>query len=367
MSELYKVVPIFVPKPRAWGKFKLEKPATYFFLCDFVEMDKCLPDPEAFCSQVAELHRISKSATGMFGFPIRNCQGKFLQENEWDPSWTSFFTRLLVNFFKLDIAKNGAWPEYQRAFDKVVQHVIPKLLEPLQSNGRSLKPSLVHGDLWHGNAATNHETGNPVAFDAAAFYAHNEYELGTWRRKTVEFDNTYFGQYAAQIPPSEPVEQWDDRIRLYSLKFNLAHITGWPVVESVREEIYNDMLYLVGNRLSLGPSSSTNTANPSSPPLLRDLDQPFIYDIRIYNRPYRFEFFDTASPTHYTLLSPDFVIICFDISSRTSLVNAKEVWRKGVSTWFVGEREGRVPVMLLGLKRDERREDGVEKVVYPQE
>lgn len=236
MWELYKVVPNFVPKPCAWGKSKLEKPATYFFLCDFVEMDKGLPDPEAFCSRVAELHQNSQSPTGMFGFPIRNCQGKFLQENGWDRSWASFFTRLLVSFFKLDIATNGTWPEYQRAFDKVVNHVIPKLLEPLQSNGRSLKPSLVHGDLWHGNAATNNETGNPVAFDASAFYAHNEYELGTWRRKTVKFDNTYFDQYRARVPPSEPVEQWDDRIRLYSLKFKLAHMIGWPVVGSVREE-----------------------------------------------------------------------------------------------------------------------------------
>lgn len=236
MSELYKVVPNFVPRPCAWEKFKTEKTATYFFLCDFVEMDKGLPDSEAFCSRVAELHQNSQSSNGMFGFWVRNCQGKFLQENEWDPSWAKFFTKLLVAFFKLDIAKNGTWPEYQQAFDKVVCHVIPKLFKPLQSNGRNLKPSLVHGDLWHGNAATNHETGNPVVFDASAFYAHNEYELGSWRRKTVNFDKTYFDQYTVRIRPSEPVEQWDDRIRLYSLKFNLAHMVGWPVVGSVREE-----------------------------------------------------------------------------------------------------------------------------------
>ncbi len=32
-------------------------------------------------------------------------------------------------------------------------------LEPLQSNGRVLKPCLVHGDLWEENTATDLETG----------------------------------------------------------------------------------------------------------------------------------------------------------------------------------------------------------------
>ena len=55
-------------------------------------------------------------------------------------------------------------------FDKVV----PRLLRPLETGGRSIRPSLIHGDLWHGNAETDAETGEPVIFDAASFYAHNE-------------------------------------------------------------------------------------------------------------------------------------------------------------------------------------------------
>lgn len=107
---------------------------------------------------------------------------------------------------------------------------------------------------------------------------------------------------------------------------------------------------------------------PTSPlpplPPLHDTDQPFTYTIRLYNRAYRFEFCDTASPTHYTLLRPHFVIICYDVSDRRSLVNAQQVWRRGVSRWYEGA-EGEVPVMLLGLKRDLRREG--EGVVEPLE
>lgn len=98
--------------------------------------------------------------------------------------------------------------------------------------------------------------------------------------------------------------------------------------------------------------------------LLRDLDQPFVYDIHMYNRPYRFEFYDTASPENYTLLLPDFVIVCYDISDRRSLVNAQQVWRKEVIRNYSYRKQG-IPVMLLGLKRDLRVEN--EEIIYPQE
>lgn len=72
----------------------------------------------------------------------------------------------------------------------------------------------------------------------------------------------------------------------------------------------------------------------------------------MYNRPYRFEFYDTASPQNYTLLQPNFVILCYDINSGASLKDAQNNWRKRVYLHYL--REDRIPVMLLGLKRDLR-------------
>ena len=57
--------------------------------------------------------------------------------------------------------------------------------------------------------------------------------------------------------------------------------------------------------------------------LLRDEDQPFVYDVKFFNKPYRFELCDTASPTNWKLLRPDVVVICFDISQRLTLINAQ--------------------------------------------
>ncbi|CAF9920949.1 hypothetical protein IMSHALPRED_005051 [Imshaugia aleurites] len=117
------------------------------------------------------------------------------------------------------------------------------------------------------------------------------------------------------------------------------------------------------SKLRRGANPARHPTAPS-PPLLRDLDQPFAWDISIYNRRYRFEFHDTASPTHYTLLSPDFIILCYDISDRRSLANVQHVWWKRVMQSYSRDRTD-IPVMLLGLKRDLRKEEP--GVIFPQE
>ena len=119
---------------------------------------------------------------------------------------------------------------------KLIQHVLPCLLNPLQTNGQSIKPCLVHGNLNVENVPTNLATGSPILFDGAALYAHHEYELGMWRRATVNFDDKYFRQYFKHYPPSQPIEHWEDRVCLYSLKFNLAYMVSCPGSEAVRNQ-----------------------------------------------------------------------------------------------------------------------------------
>lgn len=61
--------------------------------------------------------------------------------------------------------------------------------------------------------------------------------------------------------------------------------------------------------------------------LLRDLDQPFIFELRGRVATYRLEFSDTSSPENWQLLRPDIVIICYDISQRLSLINMQRMVR----------------------------------------
>ena len=93
----------------------------------------------------------------------------------------------------------------------------------------------------------------------------------------------------------------------------------------------------------------------NSLPVLRDLDQPFPFNIRMYNRPYRFDFYDTASPENYTLLRPAVVVLCYSISNPESLTNVRTFWKPLVERHFNGDDT--LPVILLGLKRDVRSQE----------
>ncbi|KAK5175822.1 uncharacterized protein LTR77_000962 [Saxophila tyrrhenica] len=111
--------------------------------------------------------------------------------------------------------------------------------------------------------------------------------------------------------------------------------------------------HVSSSRLTLGLHPNTPTRTPL--PTLRDLDQPFPFHIRLYNRPYRFEFSDTASPTNYTLLRPALIILCYSIAIPSSLANIQKYWKEVVERHFNYDES--LPVILLGLGRDVRQKE----------
>ncbi|KAI1804511.1 P-loop containing nucleoside triphosphate hydrolase protein [Daldinia bambusicola] len=112
-----------------------------------------------------------------------------------------------------------------------------------------------------------------------------------------------------------------------------------------------------------GGSSSLEGHAPIT--LLRDIDQPFIFEIRNRKRSYRLEFYDTSSPEDWRLLEPDLVLICYDISQRLSLINMQRVWIQQVHSNF--QTSDHLPVIVVGLKRDLRSETDPNGIIYPQE
>lgn len=225
MSELYKVMPNFVPKPCSWGKYGIESPNTYFFLSEFFDMSDRVPDPNQLCSKLARLHRESVSPTGQFGFHITTCQGRIRQAvAPWEASWTKLFTRMLGHVIKLDNENNGFWEELDILEHRILSHVIPRLIGALERDGRKVKPCLIHADLWEGNTGTSYESGNIYIFDSGAYYAHNEMEIGNWRCHYNKIHNkVYTRTYLKHYAPSEPKEEWDDRNRMYCVYYNVIY------------------------------------------------------------------------------------------------------------------------------------------------
>ena len=135
------------------------------------------------------------------------------------------------------------WPEFDVVCKLTLEKVVPRLLLPLQSNGRTLKPCLIHGDCWDGNTAMDSNTGEAFVFDVCSFYGHNEYDTGNWRAPRHTLSNqVYISNYKQYFPVFEPGERrnskpkhhsnndwvnvveedWDARNLLYSLTFNIA-------------------------------------------------------------------------------------------------------------------------------------------------
>lgn len=177
MKKVHAVVPDYVPKPITWGTYKHD-PDTHFFICEYREMTLArdrMPDPAPFAERLAALHQRSESSNnGRFGFHVPTYSGYLPQYTGWEESWEVFFAKSLRVALDLEVKAKGHDAEFERLVPVIFERVIPRLLRPLQNEGRSVKPSLVHGDLWYGNSGVDKETEECLVFDACCFYAHHE-------------------------------------------------------------------------------------------------------------------------------------------------------------------------------------------------
>lgn len=232
MSDLHRLAPALTITPLARGRLLKSVPrATYFLLMEFRNLAPGLPDPVKLGARLAAMHRAGKSPTGMYGYGIQTFDGARTHSVAWDPSWTSFFAKLLADAHRQDAEANGVWPELDLVFGRVRSHLIPRLVGAVETHGGgggNIEPCLIHGDLWDGNVASEVGTDEPVVFDAAVYYAHNEMELGIWRAERHALrDPVFRREYLRCFEASEPTEEWDNRIRLYSAKTNFMHYACW--------------------------------------------------------------------------------------------------------------------------------------------
>ncbi|RDH35051.1 Fructosamine kinase-domain-containing protein [Aspergillus welwitschiae] len=201
-------------------------PDTHFFLCGYRDMAADMPDPDKSAARLAALHNNSASPTGKFGFHVVTHNGNLPQMTDWEDSWEIFFAKSMRHALDLETAVKGWDPELDFLVPALFERVIPRLLRPLESEGWSVKPSLIHGDLWYANSGIDTETGESLVFDACCFYAYNECELagfygegteadrrdtnedefGQWRPICNRFGDEYleaYRSYAQILPPEE--------------------------------------------------------------------------------------------------------------------------------------------------------------------
>jgi hypothetical protein len=143
----------------------------------------------------------------------------------------------MKKLFEFEEEARGPCEELRQLTKPYFEKVCPRLLRPLESSGRHITPVLIHGDLWVGNTAVQAETEEPLLFDSAALWGHNECEstraspvqracacrltgfldeLSYMRPGADDWSREYVEAYHRLIPRSEPQGDWEARNALYA-------------------------------------------------------------------------------------------------------------------------------------------------------
>lgn len=204
-------------------------PAPLLAGSDFLLLEDLGPAPAAadrwrsFGRQVAAVH---DQVSDRFGFDHDNYLGSTPQPNPRVVDGYEFFGqhRLLFQAKRAHDAGRLGLDDVKR-----VEHVAKRLRELVPAQ----PASLIHGDLWSGNAITG-PNGEAAWIDPAAHYGWAEAELGM---------TTLFGGFPAafyqEYEIARPLEAgWRERLPIYNLYHLLNHLNLFggsylPQVQSV--------------------------------------------------------------------------------------------------------------------------------------
>ncbi|MEG4328197.1 fructosamine kinase family protein [Microcoleus sp. AT3-A2] len=180
LQQMGETQTIRVPEPICWGT---EGNSAYIVL-EWLDLRSRGDDRawEEMGRKLAEMHKYtppnppllrggekanSTLLRGCFGWDINNTIGSTVQINNWTANWAEFWAEHRIGYqLKLAKRRGGHFPQGERLLE-----VIPELLA-----GHEPQPSLVHGDLWGGNAGVT-SAGEPVIFDPAAYFGDREVDI----------------------------------------------------------------------------------------------------------------------------------------------------------------------------------------------
>lgn len=222
LQQMRDTQTIRVPEPICWGS---EGNSAYIVLewldlggragdSAWAEMGRKLAEMHKYTPPSPPLLRGGEETNsgllrGCFGWDINNTIGSTVQINNWTANWAEFWAEHRIGYqLKLARRRGANFLQEERLLK-----VIPELLA-----GYEPQPSLVHGDLWGGNARVT-SAGEPVIFDPATYFGDREVDLAM----TELFGGfpTEFYQGYNQVLPLE--SGYEKRKTLYNLYHILNH------------------------------------------------------------------------------------------------------------------------------------------------
>ena len=162
LKQIHATKTIRVPEPICWG---IAEKSSYLVL-EWLEFGGGNSQSwEKMGRNLAHLHQVSLS--DRFGWHCNNTIGSTPQINTISNNWADFFAHQRISYqLRLAKERGGNFPDEDQ--------VIPAISEILSQH--QPHPSLVHGDLWSGNAAITVD-GEPVILDPATYWGDREVDL----------------------------------------------------------------------------------------------------------------------------------------------------------------------------------------------
>ncbi|MEH2068892.1 MAG: fructosamine kinase family protein [Nostoc sp.] len=203
LEEMLLTASIRTPKVICWG---VVDNSSYIVL-EWLEMGSGNTKSwQEMGRKLAAMHKASSSQG--FGWKINNTIGSTPQINTWTADWVEFYTKHRLGYqFQLAKRRGGNFPQQ----DKLLG-AIPELL------AHQVQPSLVHGDLWGGNAGCT-ASGEPVIFDPATYFGDREVDIAM-TELFGGFPAAFYNGYNEVFPLDKGYQQ---RKTLYNLYHILNH------------------------------------------------------------------------------------------------------------------------------------------------
>ncbi len=160
LAEMSGTKTIALPEVICWGTTEQH---SYLVLANLDLSDG--GSPESWRKMGADLAGMHlRGGSERFGWQRPNHIGSTPQINSWSHSWPDFFAEHRLGY-QFQLAGRRVFPQAQQLLD-----CLPQLL------AHQPTPSLVHGDLWSGNASFTKD-GRPVIFDPATYWGDREVDL----------------------------------------------------------------------------------------------------------------------------------------------------------------------------------------------
>jgi len=175
---------------------------------------------------LGELHlKSAESNPKMFGFPVEGFIGTTDQKKGLEDNWIDCFLNLRIIPQLLSLKS--------RILDK---EIINKVKEKIKSELLNHKPTntLVHGDLWSGNAGMD-KSGKGVIFDPASWWADNEIDIAM-TKLFGGFRKEFYEEYHKIFPVKRGFEK---RIIIYNFYhiLNHANMFGGGYLKQVKDYV----------------------------------------------------------------------------------------------------------------------------------